>query len=325
LIFSTTLLASFSNVEANTNYYNNGAELRIETQSTHYSMETSLMLEEGIENVMSVLKTSGEHADYDRVTLIGVDVDKYLEIGRWIDNSFINDPIYVSEFYMDRTTEDWLNALDLVQDGIIISDGLAYDGQYTVGETINIDEILVGSTTYIEQDFTITGIIHSAPGFGLATGENLELDQPNDHFALINFRKANEDFAVNNTNLFFASLEEGYQLDEVISSITSYEDVLAVNPDFTSEGFSEKYINNYVPKINTFLVVQIIFISFSGLLIITSNISYIISIRKRNLAILSILGTTKVTSTSTIITEILLLDTLAIGFGLALGLPIGLL
>jgi len=149
--------------------------------------------------------------------------------------------------------------------------------------------------------------------------------QPNDHFALINFRKANEDFGINNTNLVFASQENGYQFEDVENTILSFDEVLSVNPDFTSAGFTDRYINNYVPELDSFIIAQVILLSFLGMIIIVTNISYIISNRKRNSAILSVLGNTPVTLTSTIFIEILLLDITSILAGLAIGLPLGIL
>jgi len=325
LIFSFSLRDSYKNVELNTNYYNNGADFRIETESTHNAIELSLLLEDGIDDAMSVLKTTGSHGYDEKVTLLGIDAVKYASIGRWIDNSFINDEVYIPSSYMFRNTTDWLHALNNINDGLIISDGLARENNYMIGDTINIQNILIGSSTYITEQFYITGVIHSAPGFGLATGENLELNQPNDHFALMNFRKANEDFEVNNTNLVFASLEDGYQLVDVESNLMEMDDVLVINPSFTNEGFSDKYINNYVPELDSFILTQIIIICFLGFLTITTNISYIISTRRRNSTILSLFGNTRITLTNTILNEILLLDITAIIAGLALGLPLGLL
>ncbi len=324
LFFSLTLRDSYKNVESATNYYNNGSDFRIETDTTHHTLELSLILEDGIDDAMSVLRTAGSHG-YDQITLFGVDAGKYASMGRWIENSFINDPAYISEFYLTRTIDDWLSSLNLVHDGIIISDGLAREKEKFVGDTINLTNILIGGSTLVTEEFTITGIIHSAPGFGLASGENLDLNQPNDHFALINFRKANEDFGINNTNLVFASLENGYQIEEVENTILSFDEVLSVNPDLTSAGFTDRYINNYVPELDSFIIAQVILLSFLGMIIIVTNISYIISNRKRNSAILSVLGNTPVTLTSTIFTEILLLDITSILAGLAIGLPLGIL
>ncbi|MHA1307896.1 MAG: FtsX-like permease family protein, partial [Candidatus Heimdallarchaeota archaeon] len=323
LIFSLSLRDSYKNVESNTNYYNNGADFRIETESTHHNLKLSLMLEDGIDDVMSVLRSGGTYASYSQVTLLGVDAAKYSSMGRWIDNSFIYDSAYVPPGYEIRNTTGWLMALNMVRDGIIISDGLARDAEKEVGDTIMFTQILIGGSTIIHQEFIITGVIHSAPGFGLATGENLELDQPNDHFALINFRKANEDFGVNNTNLFFASLEDGYQLEEVTNTILGFDEVLAVNPEFTSGGFSDRYINNYVPSLDSFIVTQIILISFLGMIILVTNISYIISTRRRTSVILSVLGNTRATLTNTILNEIILMDLTAIFTGLLVGLPLG--
>ena len=325
LIFSFSLRDSYKNVELNTNYYNNGADLRIETASTHHTIELSLLLEEGIDDAMSVLIATGSYAYDEQVTLLGIDAVKYATIGRWIDNSFINDEAYIPSSYMFRNTTEWLNALNNTYDGIIISDVLARENNLMVGDSLNINDILIGSTTLYDDEFYIAGVIHSAPGFGLATGENLELDQPNDHFALMNFRKANEVYGYNNTNLIFASLEDGYSLEDVEETIMAKEDVLTINPSFTSEGFSDKYINNYVPELNSFIIAQIIIISFLSFLTITTNISYIISTRKRNSAILSLFGNTRITLTNTILNEILLLDITAIIAGLVVGLPLGLL
>lgn len=65
---------------------------------------------------------------------------------------------------------------------------------------------------------------------------------------------------------------------------------MGVNSPLEYVSFGEEYVYRYVPSIETFFYVQIILVNIIGLLVILTNIDFILAQRKQNYAILSALG-----------------------------------
>ena len=59
------------------------------------------------------------------------------------------------------------------------------------------------------RSFTVVGVINSAPGLGLADGQNIEMLQPNEGFILINADYMVEELSITNCQLFLASILPG--------------------------------------------------------------------------------------------------------------------
>jgi len=321
LFFAITLISTMQKTDIEVNYYNNGADLRIVTQDIHHSFEGNLTQIEGINETMSVLRTSGIYGSDTLLTIYGIDPDKYSKIGRWIDSSFYTED--VPENYNASNYEDWLEILKA--NGTLVSDVLVeFSPSLTYGRIMQVNalptDINLGSDFY-----NITGVIHSAPGLGLSSGVNLELDQSNDYYLIVNEEKLYSDYGIETTNLFFASLDQGADSEQVIVDLLELDEVIEVNPNLVSEGFAEKYVNNYVPSLRVFLITQIVFTGIIGLLVIVSNIDYVMTQRKQETAIFTALGNTNTNYIKMTVAELSIIVLTTIIAGLIIALPMTLL
>ena len=320
--FSMTIIQTMTQNEIATEYYNNGADLRVSTFDMNRGFANNLSAIEGVEDAMPIMKTSGKYG-FDYVTVYGVNVTKYIDISRWDKSSFIYDSTLMSEEYRDYDYEDWLNALTLEENGTIISDTIARRQDITIGDEITLSTLPIGAA-YGSDVFTVTGIIHSAPGLGLSSGVNLALDQPNPHFVIIQDKKIYNDYGINNTDLFFAKMEEDGNLAEIEQEIEGFTDVESVNAELEYVSFGEGYVQRYVPSIKVFFISQIVLVNIIGLLVILTNIDFTLTQRKQNIAILSAIGnshrnlTWMVSSELLIINVVTLITSALIAFPLAL-------
>lgn len=323
IFFALTLISTMQNTDIEVNYYNNGGDLRIVTQDTHHTFEDNLTLIDGINETMSVMKTSGTYGSETPFTVYGIDPIKYSRIGRWLESSFYTKD--VPESYNASNYEDWLEILEADGNGTIVSDVLV-----ELSPTLTYDRIIQINALPIEATlgsdfFTITGILHSAPGLGLSSGVNLELEQPNDYFMIINEEIIFDEYGIELTNLFFASLDQGANIDQVIADLLELDEVIAVNPELVSEDFTERYVNDYVPTLRVFLITQIAFTGIIGMLVIVSNIDYIMTQRKQETAIFTALGNTNANYIRMTITELSIIVLTTIIAGIIIALPLTLL
>ncbi|NPE06825.1 MAG: ABC transporter permease [Asgard group archaeon] len=323
MFFALTLISTMQKSDAEVNYYNNGADLRIITKNVHHSFEDNLTQIEGINETMSVMKTSGKYGSDTFFTIYGIDPIKYSKIGRWIESSFYT--VDAPENYNASKYEDWLEILDANGNGTIVSDVLIeFSPSLTYGRIIQVNSIPIEAT--LGNDFfNITGIIHSAPGLGLSSGINLDLDQPNDYYMIINEEKIYNEYGIVSTNLFFANLDQGANIEQVIADLLELDEVIEVNPDLLSEGFTERYVNKYVPSLRVFLMTQIVFTGIIGLLVIVSNIDYVMNQRKQETAILTALGNTNANYIRMTVSELSIIVVVTIIAGLIIALPLTLL
>jgi len=323
IFFALTLISTMQSTDVEVKYYNNGADLRIVTQDIHHSFEDNLTQIEGINETMSVMKTSGRYGSDTLLTLYGIDPIKYSSIGRWIESSFYTKD--VPENYDASNYEDWLEILKANENGTLVSDVLVeLSPSLTFGRIVQINSLPIEAT--LSSDFfNVTGIIHSAPGFGLSSGINLELEQPNDYYMIINEEKIFDEYGIISSNLFFASLDQGANVDQVIAELLELDEVIAVNPELVSEDFTERYVNNYVPSLRVFLIMQIIFTGIIGLLVIISNIDYIMTQRKQETAIFTALGNTNANYLRMTVTEVSIIVLTTIIAGIIIAIPLTLL
>jgi ABC-type antimicrobial peptide transport system permease subunit len=323
IFFSITLISTMQKTDAAVNYYNNGADLRIVTQDIQYSFEENLTQIEGINETMSVMKTSGLYGSDTYLTVYGIDPIKYSTIGRWIESSFHLED--VPDSYDAENFVDWLEILEVDGNGTLISDVLAeFSPSLTYNATFQVNSLPIEATLGSDQ-FRITGLIHSAPGLGLSSGINLELDQPNDYFMIVNEEKLYDEYGIEKTNLFFASLEEGADIEQVTADLLELDEVIEVNPSLVSEGFAEIYVNKYVPTLGMFLIIQIIFTGIIGFFVIVSNIDYVMSQRKQETAIFIALGNTNANYVRITMAELSLIVLTTIIAGLIVAIPMTLL
>ncbi|MCE7744831.1 MAG: ABC transporter permease [Candidatus Heimdallarchaeota archaeon] len=306
-VFTLNIYATIRANEQAEQYYQNGADLRIHTSYVESTYGTNISAIEGIGEVMPVLRTEGKLI-YNRVTVYGIDPIVYSRIGRW-------DSVYTNQ---DIIT-DMLHNLNESDKGVIISDFVSERLNLTIGSTFTIAELPFGIAY---ESFEVKGIIHSAPGFGLAYGINIELNQPNQEFLLVNDRTLRENHSITDTNLFFAKLKPDADENKVVAELLNFENVISVNPEVVNEQFVGKYIRNYIPDVKTFLLIQIVLMNAVGLIIIGNNIEFILKQRDQSNAILNSIGNSTKSLIQIVFAEILVIEITSIIIAFIVGFPL---
>ena len=309
-IFSLNLFHSLKQNEEMEYYYNNGADIRIQTSFIDYSYSNNISQINGINETMAVLAADGTLI-YNSVTVFGINSIIYPRIGRW--NMAYSNLQEINEMFQNMNASD---------DGAIVSDYVAN----RMNLTINSQIIVTGlpNRSYFER-FLVKGIIHSAPGLGLAYGMNIELNQPNQEFMLINDRVMVNRFNVKETNLFFASLDEGYSENDVKDELIEMKDVISINPKIINDQFIGRYISQYIPEVKIFLIIQIVLVNFIGLIIIITNIDFVIRLRDQNNAILHSIGNSNKNLVRMIFSELIVIEITSFITAIILSVPLAFL
>lgn len=309
-VFYLNLYATNSRNFSDVQNYNNGSDFRIQTSYVGADFIDTLNNITGIDDVMSVLSAEGKLI-YNSVTVYGIDPIKYLNIGHWEIASAQNGDV-----------ETALRTLNNTQDGAIVSDVLAEKLNLSIGSIIPVTGM--PNRSYIEV-FNVSGIIHSAPGLGLAYGSNIEIGQSSQEYILINQRKMQIDYAVTDTSLFFAKRTDEANSDDVIKELLTFSDILSINSEVINEQYVGHYIDLYIPKVNSFIMSQIIMINIVAIIIIVSSLEFLLSQRKQSYAILNSIGNSNKNLLTLIFNELLIVNLVAIIMGLIIGIPFAVL
>lgn len=314
-VFSFSLSYSITQAEQSNTYYNNGADLRIHTLPVEYQYSTNLTKHKDIETAFPLFEISGKIST-DRIIIYGVNPLEYAAIGRWDPSSFSKS--YLPKEFRTWTPSELIERLDDQPYGIIISEGLAKKYGYEFEEIIRIDDIEIpwgeGSSQFI-----VVGIIHSAPGLGLASQTSQYLNQPNDDFVIINELRMILDYQINEVSLFFANAKETAQIELLSQEVQNMVFVLDVNPNLVIEGLSNEFIRKYIPNLQFFLNVNIILICIPGLLVMNSVINFVHKFRERSVSILFSMGLSHSSYLKIIFVELSLLLFIGIILGLFFG------
>jgi ABC-type antimicrobial peptide transport system permease subunit len=306
-VFSLNLYSTLKTNEEAVSYYNNGSDLRIHTSFVDINYIDNITEINGINQITPLLRTSGRLV-YNSATVYGLDPNVYSQIGRW-DYSNQSQSEITSMMYN----------LSQVRNGAIISNYLASRlPNITIGSLVTVSD-LPNSSTYVQ--FVVQGIITSAPGLGLSYGINIELNQPNQEFLIINQNTMVEDLGVRDTNIFFASLEDENSLEQVENELLELGDVIDVNPEIINPQFVGKYISQYIPNVRVFLFVQLLLTNLIGLVIIALTIAFILRQRDQDNAILTVMGNSNNNLLRMVSLELVIILIAAILAALLLGTP----
>ena len=132
-----------------------GADLRVTCTPHPFSFATTIESYPGVVQVTPVLMTWGQ-VGLDEFTVVGVDAIDYAQIANFDSTSFNGeDPVFV------------LSRLASIANAIVVSEALAARWDKRVGDFVLLQ--VGGRTAPVQQLFYITGIVHSAPGLGLAS------------------------------------------------------------------------------------------------------------------------------------------------------------
>ncbi|MFW9932118.1 MAG: FtsX-like permease family protein, partial [Candidatus Thorarchaeota archaeon] len=316
-IMTLIQVASFESTVESELEFSIGADIRIETKNIPLSYNQTLYRYSGVRVVTSVVETTGQIAT-STFFVEGINPLDYLKVGIFRNDCFVNG-----------TPESVMQTLANTEQGIVISEYYSEQWNKTVGDSVYLQMDGANSTVY--GNLRIVGIARSAPGFGLASTE----DMPAESFAAqFGFQAAqggfvlvNQDFLIERTgiqtpDMFLIDMAWWAQDEHIIASL----DALPNFEVYTSSTFDYSEAHNVFLFLTAFNGVSsvIILISISlGLASIGFFLSSDISDRNREYAILRALGASKDQVVSLAFGEFSGIVLSSAGIGLVLGALFG--
>ncbi|MHA1873247.1 MAG: FtsX-like permease family protein [Candidatus Heimdallarchaeaceae archaeon] len=272
LALQTSLLKNINDEQ----YYLQGADLRIVSHSTNISsFEEKIEKIEGIEEAMGIYSATAKIASLT-IELFGVEPLKYLEIGRWIDVSFVN-----------YSASEALHKLVLDPFGICISDYMAERLGFSIDQSIYISDFF-GRSSFLS--FNISSLIHSAPGLGFAHGINSKVGRYVEEYILLNKEILSTFLGVSNGTLFLASVSDPKKVDSIKDQLLEFDEVVSVNPEKINPNYIGYFILQFIPDIWAMLAISVTFILIISVVYVFMSINHILQQRREEYALLLALG-----------------------------------
>jgi len=214
--------ASFENTLINEANYAMGADVRIYTSPRLLNWSTGFNSYSGVENSTPVVQTLSYYND-EVFYLEGIDVSVYREIGDFKQTSFVG-----------TSSDAILTQLDAIDNGIIISEYYMTLFNVSIG-----DELVIRTSGPIGEvfiSFEIIGAMYSAPGFGMASTQDLlgtpygayfDFQPGRGGFALVNLGYLTNMTSITQTRTFLfglSALEEASDFVDALNGL-AYTDV----------------------------------------------------------------------------------------------------
>ena len=310
-IFSTYYAQTIDfNTQKNLNYLV-GSDFKVFTEETSLGYSLELEKIEGVSAVSAISQTSNPQVSVGSysVTLAAVNPIKYLSACHFSKES-IN---------AGGAAEDLFNKLETDNtSGMIINDFLATTLKLSVGDSLNVSG-LFGSYSTV-WNFTIAGIMNSAPGIGKLHSEAISIRGFSNFGGIV---LINEDlmstFRVTTTRIFLVKVEDRTPEthNSVINQLKDQSKVIQV---IDQQQSSELFFNFMeITGVAGILTVNFLMSLFIAIIGISLFYNFIISKRLKEYAILRACGGTKSQILWISFAEALLI----IFFGISLGFIIG--
>jgi ABC-type antimicrobial peptide transport system permease subunit len=217
-------------------------------------------------------------------------VKSYLKIGRWEYAQGIG------------SVQDLMQQLNTSEQKILISEQISN----RLGHNVNDRLFLSGFEQEFIVNFTIAGMINSAPGIGLSMTSNPELNHNTKGWAIIPYRAIEDKYPIGYTELFLGKLSDTADIEEVINNIKLLPDVVLVNPSPIGENYIGYIIKPFLPSPNAVLLfIKFIALIFS-IFLISMITESILSKRKQENAILISIGLSRKQLSKAILWEFIL-------------------
>ncbi|MHA2177220.1 MAG: FtsX-like permease family protein [Candidatus Thorarchaeota archaeon] len=203
--------ASFEDTLINEANYSLGCDVRIDTPPQLLSWADTISGFAGVEEVTPVLELLSFRG-VDGFYLEGVDATAYLQIGDFKESSFIGG-----------TPTELLGSLQSNSNGIIISEYYYNDWNVSIGDAVTLD-VPTEDGSGRSLTFDIVGVMKSAPGFGMASTQDLDGIPFGTYFG---FQPGSGGFAL--VNLDYLSMSTGFiTTDEFFVDATSLGEVTSL-------------------------------------------------------------------------------------------------
>ncbi len=285
--------------------YRYGADLRIQSliPVNITEFENQIQSIEGVQSAFGFYSVKASVRLYD-VEVFGIDPLKFLQVGRWIDSSFV-----------DMSAETALTQLAGNPLGVIMSNFLVERFRKNIGDPITVQDIRGG--TY--EDLIIAASINSAPGLGVAHGYDPKMNREVTEWVLVNKEIIKYSLGINNGSLFLATTEENADIEYISEEIKKINPFAVVNPEKINPDYIGYFINEHIPPANNILLVGAIFVNIIGIVYIFISTDFVLEQRRKENAVLLALGGKQSKVRKNIVNEILSFMTTTFAIGIPLG------
>ncbi len=280
--------SSFEATMANELAYSIGADMRIEADPMALNFNETLLQYPGVLEVTPVLETWAQ-VGTNRFFLEGVDAMSYARIGSFSENSFVgNDSSSV------------LAALDAQPNGIVISQFYSNLWNKTIGQSIlayygGVNDTRVGS-------FQIVGIVRSAPGFGVASTQDLAgasfasqfgFQVGQGGFALVNLHYLMDVGSIQQTELFLVDTTCFTDVHPMITSLEQEKNLRVYTPDTFDVNTQSTSIRLFLSGIQGLTTISYLLCAAMGLSAIALFLGSAVLERRSEYAVFRAMGGTQ--------------------------------
>ncbi|MFX1482363.1 MAG: FtsX-like permease family protein [Promethearchaeota archaeon] len=204
-----------------------GADIRVEGTGYDPLLNETIASVQGVDRVTPVLRTWGRLAS-DEIQVAGIYPNDYASIGHFDQSSF-----------PESTPSEILSALSATPNGIIISKYQATRLNLSIGSKLTLEMADIGVSGNQLVDFSIVGIVHSAPGFGYASitdipyselGSGFGFQTGYSGFALANLEFVGTTIGSNITDMFLGNLSQDANTTRILEEIQTLPGATAFIP-----------------------------------------------------------------------------------------------
>lgn len=321
LTTTTMMLIQTSSFEAtldNELQYAIGADMRVEVDAKSLAYNRSLLSYPGVLNSTPVIETWAQ-VGTNLFFFEGVEPLEYLQIGHFSADSFVSG-----------TPESVLAALSNVTNGIVISQYYANLWNRTMGDQINAHYGTKNGSRF--GLFEVVGIMKSAPGFGVASTQDLAsasfaaqfgFQVSQGGFALVNLDFLVEFSAIQTADLFLVKTVHFADMTSVVEELESERHVYV----FTVETFdisTQSYtIQLFLSGIQGLTMISFILCIIMGLAAIALFLGSAVLERNSEYAVFRAIGGTRRQVVSMVFGEFAGTVIAAFGISIILGVIFG--
>ncbi|MFW9849767.1 MAG: FtsX-like permease family protein [Candidatus Thorarchaeota archaeon] len=294
-----------------------GADLRIEIENASLELQNSFRQVRGIIETMPVLEVQAQIGD-NQFYLEGVNPEQYSRIGHFRTDSFSSN-----------TSDGILRTLNEVPNGLILSDYYGRLWNKTVGDNLTIvyyrPEISLA-------EFTIIGFVKSAPGFGVASTDELEYGSVasgfgfqigRGGFALVNFDFIQPRMNVTTVNLFLGSILAGTNLPTLANTLIANFDASVYAPGYSNPRDISRSVSLYLSGFESLVSISIVLLSIMGVFAIITLLTAAVGERFQEYAILRAVGAKEKQIVSLVFQEFASVVVAALAISLVIGTAMG--
>ncbi|MHA1772295.1 MAG: ABC transporter permease [Candidatus Thorarchaeota archaeon] len=280
--------SSFSATLDNEIRYSIGADVRVECDNFPVDFNQSILHQPGIYHVTPVIE-SWATVGSNKFFVEGVNPLEYAQVGNFVPESFVSGD-----------SQTVLAALANTPNGIIISDYYAELWNKTVGDLLTVS--IATATYYMPFDLKVVGIMRSAPGFGMASTEDMSgssfgsllgFQIVGEGFALVNLDLLHNQVHLTNARLFFASAVSYANMTKTVSAIENLGEVDVYAPATFNLATESYAIYLFMSGIDGLALIAFLLCAAMGLLAIALFLGSAVMERKMEYAIFRALGGTR--------------------------------